>query len=447
MKKRIISLGLSLAMVLTSANSIFAETVKIDGQPATLPYASAAATGDGSLTYLDKDITVVTLPTGNLDFTMDPQGIVGATKVLTDDAAAQPPTLTSDALKQSAFTAALDANAGKIYGTNILSIKNEGANQVEVGVSIVASASRTDGEAAKTKFLSDPALGKVSDSDVNPAQGDPKEKDNNIALNVAYTDYNVDTLAATATTASAGTIKYVEKLSATAPTDATIETAIDPHETTPTTIENYASFNDSGAKLTFQFEEDTTYGIKSDGSGYVAGIKGLTDTELAYTGPKTKGTSVGFMISGQLNKNADWSDYSGTPVETVSIKAIYDVKKLAAGTVGAGAKGTLAALSTISGASISNPSVADLSADIDLTFTPSVMDAGVTLDSAVAPTINGTAIIIGRYNTAADYYVFNGNTLTMKPLAFTTVGATGTCTVEVKDTKGNPYTSTITVTP
>ena len=86
MKRKIMALSLSLAMALTSANAVFAD-VQIKDENGTvigteLPFSySQGSEGNGEFeggVPADSDITIVTLPTATLDFSMDPNGIGGA---------------------------------------------------------------------------------------------------------------------------------------------------------------------------------------------------------------------------------------------------------------------------------------------------------------------------------------------------------------------------------
>ncbi len=461
MKKRIISLGLSLAMVLTSANSIFAASTTITGTPAgnSLPYTSSEATGKSDLTYLDSDITTVTLPTSALDFSMDPQGIIGATK-----AVAANTSLTTDAAKQSEFTRLLPTYAGRIYGTNILTIKNEGANEVEVGVSVVASVKRNDSEAKKTELLTNinevKNTERLDDAKINPASGNDKEKANIISLDVAYTGYKEDTPANTDPATgdkNEGIVKFKDKADNNVIGEKIL--GFEPFEGSAATIAGYAGFDEAGSKITFKFDEDITYGIKygapgSNGKPTASVASGVTNTDTTKD-LKTKGVSVGFAISGRLNKNADWSDYviangATNPNEEITVKAIYNVAPISGGNDTVAEDGDRtgnnvecgidATVSAITGASLAITSANnDPSQEIVFTFTPGIMDSTVALDSSVAPKIDNNTVALDKYTAVSEYYVFSGNTLTIKPLFFTAGAATSSSKVTVQGNDGKSY--------
>lgn len=387
MKKKLLSLGLAIAMTVTASNIAFAEkTVIIDQDGTTIAttdgiIAGGEATGGGSTTVVDTDIMVVQLSTTAPDFTMDPQGILGASQGKSD----------GDSLAAADVTAA----AGKIISNKVLFIKNKGAKPVNAEATFIPL--------------------KEGDKTVFTAQADVEADTNN---NVAF---EVIPSAIVKDAEDAALLNW----DAAANTNAGgfgISTGTAPADDST----NKADLADTGKTFKYTLIGNATYGYKVSGSDivYEAGVNKTA---------ATKEQMVGFRVSGKVNTKADWSDYSGaSPAEAVKLKVVYSVTRNTDGTAPTDSKFVSNAAPTAATATLTSGNYTiSAPADIVITFNPNVSSGNLKTSGLL---INGKDVTAEAVWGRGDLGSISGNTATIKPAALTRLGITPSAGTPIKIT-------------
>lgn len=248
--------------------------------------ASAAAPGTttatenvtGSMSYADKEIYQVTLPTsGCFNFTVDPQGILSAT-----DSTNYPEELYPD------------GTAGYIVATEGTGayINNKSAMPIKLSV-----------DAYVTKDTADSSASSVNLVDLDRADSINAGIDNNMLLTFDITNDDVDqSIFADATAIKSESVNQdviaITKNGKADPTD-------------PAEKGTELSFALNGAK----------YNYVDDGAGNYT-------YELDTTDTTNVGDSVGIRLGGYVNTEADWSKYAGASAEPIMVSTVFSFDKL-----------------------------------------------------------------------------------------------------------------------
>lgn len=419
MKRKLMAFSLAMAMTVSSASMAFGATPTIKGSAGT-PLAAGVSSeeviGNATIDYVDKDITIVDLPTAKPDFVLDPQGLYGAI----NDANYGTGSGKKD-VNELAST-----YAGKVVGKDVLQITNRGANKIKVDATFVATSTATD-DATKPSFVA--------------TAGDVKEdtEDNTINLEVALATALVKGDVASPATTANGEPVFVKKASSPAPADKT-ETPFSASSTGKT------AFTDAGKVVSFVLDGDGTYGYKDDTSG--GGHKFSYDAgQIVGGGTTTKGNkspvAQALYISGTMNKNADWSKYAGAdPANKVGVKVIYSVAKATSADTTSDTSGFIAATDIAGGKVTATGSATSAT----ITFTKSAISNATLADYIKINNVvlsndsNWSRGVLGSVNSAT-------GTITLTTRGLTAAGITGTGNydVEVKDSEGNPYTCKLAV--
>ncbi len=421
MKRKIMALSLSLAMALTSANAVFAD-VQIKDENGTvigteLPFSySQGSEGDGEFeggVPADSDITIVTLPTATLDFSMDPNGIGGAKTAMrelvgttfadlkdsgklldstgaaagtgasgdvylfcgtfggategvdkvtvawddleVDAANGNKTKFKSEFKQQEVYDNLCKYYKGTVKGKSVLVFSNNGMNNVQIDITAQTVVKKGD----KTVFLD--AVTTVGD-DTNKEDGTEKNLRNELKLNFnvdadqiqvdeenlintptgAATDI-MDSTSTDTNFGKKGEVKYFKDS-----TTASAEAAADKAKQKQVVYAADSTgqvFDNDGALIQMTMAGDYSYGVPFDLNAtkdeYKAGTTNLSTAAKAAVDAatdkatakqnlvKTKATHTAFMITGEMNDDADWKDYIGTnATEAVGCKAVYTVTKL-----------------------------------------------------------------------------------------------------------------------
>lgn len=271
MKKKIVTLMLTGVLFASMPLTANATT------PTTAP-GSADVTTEGSVNYVDTTVYAVTLPTANcFNFIVDPQGILSATDK-TNYPEEKYPAGTAGYIVATEGTGA--------YINNLSSVP------IKLTVDAYVESDDSTGAASSANLLSMEEYGAgLIDSGI----------DNNMLLTFDITNDSLDV----ATFADASSIKtetvnpYVIAITKNGKPDTT---------TDPTA---------KGTQISFALNK-AGYEFVPDGSGgYLYSM---------ITGEK--GDSVGLRLSGFVNRNADWSAFTGATPEKIFVKTVFNFDKL-----------------------------------------------------------------------------------------------------------------------
>ncbi len=266
MKKKIVSLMLTGVLFASMPLTVCAAE--------TTP-GSTDVTTEGTVNYVNTTVYSVTLPTaGCFDFIVDPQGILSAT-----DATTYP---------EEKYPA---GTAGYIIapeGTGAY-INNLSSVPIKLTVDAYVESDDSSGAASNANLLSiEDYVAGLLDSGI----------DNNMMLtfDITHDGLDVTTFA-----------------DATAITSETVE----PNVIAITKNGKPADATEKASQISFALN-NAAYEFTPDGSnGYTYEMK---------TGEK--GDSVGLRLSGFVNKNADWSAFTGSSAEKIIVKTVFSFDKL-----------------------------------------------------------------------------------------------------------------------
>lgn len=386
--------SLSLAMALTSASAVFAANPTINStEYSSLPVEfTQGSSGTGGVAGVDGeadgDITIVSVPTANLNFTMDPKGVGEARKLIGDLQAIQVAdindymttaaggaittaddtdiytfatgvTITRDKLNLGGTTVKIASRydeqdiynqlcamyKGKVKGTNRLDFTNNGKNPVKIGVTVQATTkdSNTNAEFLdKTTYVDTntstiPATN--ADGSKNTANQimlrfDPDankvvaDSENLLADKSAVLSSTDDTDTAFSTT---GKVKYY---------DTAAEKAADTDKEKKNQIvytganDNGAIFDANGSKIDFTMAGDYSYGVPfsvtapAGGYKYVPGEKGFSTDADALLKAAEATDIAGTTTTAYADMKGDLG--ASTPVEgtLVTTKATHIAFKI-----------------------------------------------------------------------------------------------------------------------
>lgn len=270
MKKKIVTLMLT--------GVLFASMPLTAGATSQAP-ASTDVTTEGSVNYVDTTVYSVTLPTNDcFNFIVDPQGILSATD-------------TTGAYSEEKYPAGTAGYIVATEGTGAY-INNLSSVPIKLTVDAYVESDDSTGAASSANLLSMEEFGAgLIDSGI----------DNNMLLTFDITNDSLDvTTFADATSIKTETVNpYVIAITKNGKPD----TAADPTAT--------------GTQISFALNK-AGYEFVPDGSGgYLYSM---------ITGEK--GDSVGLRLSGFVNRNADWSAYTGATPEKIIVKTVFDFDKL-----------------------------------------------------------------------------------------------------------------------
>ena len=420
MKRKLMAFSLAMAMTVSSASMAFGATTTIKdstGTPLADGVSSETVTGDATINYVDKDITIVDLPTVKPDFVLDPQGLYGA---VNSDAYVAAGT---DDEKKAALNAEAKNHVGEVSGKDVLQITNRGANKIKVEATFVATSTAKEGATNTPKFV-------ATDAEV-----DNTNTDNTINLEVALANASLAGAVATPATTANGEPTFVKKAPATPAGDKT-ETVFAASATAKT------AFTNAGKTVSFLLAGDDTYGYTVTGVagsevyGYDAGtVAGVTATTVGQKSP----TAQALYISGKMNDKADWSSYAtADPDNKVGVKVIYSVSKASDTDTAADAGSGFIAATDIAGGKVT---ATGTTAGATITFTKSTV-SDATLAEYIK--INNFVLtddsdwsrgVLGSVDSST-------GTITLTARGLDLAGVTGpnTYPVEVKDSNGDPYT-------
>ncbi len=419
MKRKLMAFSLAMAMTVSSGSMAFGATPIIKGNAGTSladGVSSETVTGDATISYVDKDITIVDLPTSKPDFVLDPQGLYGAV---------------NDAnYKADDTTGTKDVNAlagnhvGEISGKNYLVVTNRGANKVKVETTFLATSTATD-EDTKPQFV-------AKEADV-----DTSNTKNTISLKVSLNSNFIQNAVGTpAAGGDAGVEKtFVKKASS---------PAVASEQVFAPATKGVAEFDNIGKTMTFVLGGDDTYAYTVSGA---AGSEtfGYANAQVAGdTAAKgqTSPVSQALYISGKMNDKADWSKYAGAdPANKVGVKVIYSVSKAAdTDTANEDTSGWIKTENIAGGGVVATGDAT--SAVID--FTPSAI-SNATLAEYIK--INDVVLSNDANWSRGVLGSLSGNRITLTTRGLTAAGITGTgnYAVQVKDSEGNTYDCTLNV--
>ena len=485
MKKKIFALALSMTMAF-SAVGAYAEVWDVGTEDASgtitsnqvgkgdsLGVGSSDITGDGEVPGgLDKDITIVTLPSYAPGFVLDPTGMYATSKAMLEiDAmsAAEKTALVADTTdprhelwddtnsvfdqgKLDAYTA---ANAGKLtYKGDVMRVTNIGANPVAVSATFIAKSSK-----GKTEFVAS------TGSDIATTT-DPK-----VSFQAVYNDAVKESAAGSVTTteivAPRLTLDPAKESDGTTLSDGEIKF-------TGVAGTNSADFLAGGTTIRLALKGDQSYGLAKNASTgkieYVPGQKlpdgtapsatlgfGATDKHIKH--------AQGFIIAGQCSKNANWDAYGAAdPVDALSYRVVYKVDKLEkyddpsgkvtveggteeAFTAATGLIGTPSAVVLGFGAS----SAGTAGSDLVLTFNGGIDGITVAKTKFIVTKADGSTFNVmdqGSYWRDGSYGSLEDNKVTLKAAALTAAGvgtAGATFKVTVTGSDGKDYVANVTM--
>ena len=410
MKRKLMAFSLAMAMTVSSASMAFGATTAIKGSTGELladGVSSQTVTGDATINYVDKDVTIVDLPTAKPDFVLDPQGLYGA--VNSDAYVAA----TTDK-KNEVLNTEAKKHVGEVSGKDVLQITNRGANKVKVEATFVATSTAKEGATNTPKFV-------ATDTEV-----DNTKTDNTINLEVALANNSLAGAVATPATTANGEPTFVKKAPAT-PTEGKTETVFAASGTAKT------AFTNAGKTVSFLLAGDDTYGYTVTGdAGTVAGVKATT------VGQKSP-TAQALYISGKMNDKADWSSYAtADPDNKVGVKVIYSVSKASDTDTAADTDSGFIKADDISGGKVTATGSAT---SATITFTKSAVSDATLADYIKINNVvlsndsNWSRGVLGSVDSAT-------GTITLTTRGLTAAGITGTGKygVEVKDSEGKTYT-------
>lgn len=425
MKRKLMAFSLAMAMTVSSASMAFGATTTIKdstGTPLADGVSSETVTGDATINYVDKDITIVDLPTVKPDFVLDPQGLYGA---VNSDAYVKAGT---DDEKKAALNAEAKNHVGEVSGKDVLQITNRGANKIKVEATFVATSTAKEGATNTPKFV-------ATDAEV-----DNTNTDNTINLEVALANASLAGAVATPATTANGEPTFVKKAPATPAGDKT-ETVFAASATAKT------AFTNAGKTVSFLLAGDDTYGYTVTGDagnekyGYDAGtVAGVTATTVGQKSP----TAQALYISGKMNDKADWSSYAtADPDNKVGVKVIYSVSKASDTDTAADTDSGFIKADDISGGKVTATGSAT---SATITFTKSAVSDATLADYIKINNVvlsndsNWSRGVLGSVDSAT-------GTITLTTRGLTAAGITGTGNydVEVKDSEGNTYTCQLAV--
>ncbi len=422
MKRKLMAFSLAMAMTVSSASMAFGADPQVTGGTADITttegVSSQTVEGNASINYVDKDITIVTLPTDEPDFVLDPQGLYGAV----NDANYNASSTDTD------VNALAKNHVGEISGKKYLVVTNRGANKIKVDATFVATSTAKD-EDTKPQFVA-----QASDVDTSNTK-------NTISLKVSLNGKSVKNAVGTpAAGGDAGVEKtYVKKGSGNSGAAAAGEEVFAP------ATQGVAEFDNSGKTMTFVLDGDGTYAYTVSGN---AGSEtfGYGSAQVASS-PAVKGqtspVSQALYISGKMNDKADWSKYAGAdPDNKVGVKVIYSVSKAADTDTAKEDSGWIKTENIAGGGVVATGNATSAT----ITFTKSAISTATLADYIKINNVvlsndsNWSRGVLGSVNSAT-------GTITLTTRGLTAAGITGTGNydVEVKDSEGNPYTCKLAV--